>query len=947
MGAAAPLTLLILISVRNGLKNQGSVPAKSEEIIQAGSHVTLKCVGNGTVKWVVQGRENRPTNNDIIQIKTATYGDTRTYRCVYTSPLSTESASVHLFVKDGSNYWNPLQINVLAYEGQDALIPCLLTDPSIPDSAVSLEDADNSGKRLNTSFDAKKGFTIRNVQRDISQISFQCVARVNGNKKISEDLIRINTRTVQIMPTVSLTSYQHIRIQGEIFEATCIAKSNVHSSIKWEGSTKNKITARTEVYYKSDGWITSSKLTMLNVSFEDSGNYTCIARTDGGSNRATGNLQVIEKAFINLSTMKNRSMTLFKGDSVDLPVDVEAYPSQLSWKWLHNNIGYTKNVSSLSTWKDNGPYRKKGTLTLNRLNENEIGTYTLFVNNSKTSASLSFEIKLYSIPVVDMSSYTVNDTQVVSCMSQGFTLPTIEWHQCSNTSCSDEDKVHLSGDQILDVQEDRVISILSPHDNLSNTTVFCTASNIAGNTTAKILFTNTILPSTSESRAEPQQFNLILIGVTGAAVFFLLLSVFFFYKYKQTPKYEIRWQMVQMSEGNQYICIDPTQLPYNEKWEFPRANLQFGKTIGAGAFGKVMEATAFGMGKDDSALRVAVKMLKPSAHTDEKEALMSELKILSHLGNHGNIVNLLGACTSGGPILVITEYCQHGDLLNFMRRKAELMNNMFTAVHTDSNGDYKNMAVDQKYLGSDSGLGSEMKDSYIDMKPISNMGSTPENSLEEVEEDMDDHLPLDLHDLLNFSLQVAQGMSFLASKNCIHRDVAARNVLITHGRVAKICDFGLARDIENDSNYVVKGNARLPVKWMAPESIFDCIYTVQSDVWSYGILLWEIFSLGRSPYPGVIVNRKFYKMIKDGYKMDCPDFAPLDVYRIMKACWDLEPTHRPTFSQITDLINRQMNLITNQEYANIIPDQQAEECTDTKCADSQTPLIKGNNYQFC
>uniref|UniRef100_A0A8C3W3H8 Protein kinase domain-containing protein n=1 Tax=Catagonus wagneri TaxID=51154 RepID=A0A8C3W3H8_9CETA len=142
----------------------------------------------------------------------------------------------------------------------------------------------------------------------------------------------------------------------------------------------------------------------------------------------------------------------------------------------------------------------------------------------------------------------------------------------------------------------------------------------------------------------------------------------------------------------------------------------------------------------------------------------------------------------------------------------------------------------------------------------------------------------------------------VSAPQCIHRDVAARNVLLTSGHVAKIGDFGLARDIMNDSNYIVKGNARLPVKWMAPESIFDCVYTVQSDVWSYGILLWEIFSLGLNPYPGVLVNSKFYKLVKDGYQMAQPAFAPKNMY---VACWALEPTRRPTFQQICSLLQEQ------------------------------------------
>uniref|UniRef100_A0A8D2LVA8 Protein kinase domain-containing protein n=1 Tax=Varanus komodoensis TaxID=61221 RepID=A0A8D2LVA8_VARKO len=153
--------------------------------------------------------------------------------------------------------------------------------------------------------------------------------------------------------------------------------------------------------------------------------------------------------------------------------------------------------------------------------------------------------------------------------------------------------------------------------------------------------------------------------------------------------------------------------------------------------------------------------------------------------------------------------------------------------------------------------------------------------------------------------------------SCIHRDLAARNILLTHGRITKICDFGLARDIRNDSNYVVKGNARLPVKWMAPESIFECVYTFESDVWSYGILLWELFSLGSSPYPGMPVDSKFYKRIKEGYRMFSPEFAPAEIYEIMRSCWDADPVKRPTFKQIVQLIEQQISDTTNHIYSNV------------------------------
>uniref|UniRef100_A0A673BV10 receptor protein-tyrosine kinase n=1 Tax=Sphaeramia orbicularis TaxID=375764 RepID=A0A673BV10_9TELE len=378
------------------------------------------------------------------------------------------------------------------------------------------------------------------------------------------------------------------------------------------------------------------------------------------------------------------------------------------------------------------------------------------------------------------------------------------------------------------------------------------------------------------------------------------------------PKYEIRWKIIESTDGNHYTFVDPTQLPYNQKWEFPRDKLRLGAVLGSGAFGKVVEATAYGLGTDNNVTRVAVKMLKPSAHSEEREALMSELKILSHLGYHDNIVNLLGACTRGGPMLMITEYCCHGDLLNFLRSEAhDFVASILNVGEVTEEVFYKNMTSLNARLRSDSGI--SCSSDYQEMQPVLSPGQTQSGNSVLTHS-------LSVEDLMRFSYQVAQGLDFLSTRNCIHRDVAARNVLLTDRRIAKICDFGLARDIRNDDSYIVQGNARLPVKWMAPESIFECVYTVQSDVWSYGVLLWEIFSLGKSPYPNIAVDTNFYKMIKDGRHMDQPDFAPAEMYKLMTLCWNLEATQRPTFKTIGQLIRRLVPSISDKT-----PHQEDEE----------------------
>ncbi|NXE95456.1 FLT3 kinase, partial [Menura novaehollandiae] len=355
--------------------------------------------------------------------------------------------------------------------------------------------------------------------------------------------------------------------------------------------------------------------------------------------------------------------------------------------------------------------------------------------------------------------------------------------------------------------------------------------------------------------------------------------------------YESQLQMIQMigPSDNEYIYINFREFEYDVKWEFPRENLEFGQVLGSGAFGKVVNATAYGISNAGDSVQVAVKMLKEKPDASEKDALMSELKMMTHIGSHENIVNLLGACTVSGNLKLVLLgkriSCYGGDSTDM---RQFIKQDEFEITQRSQN-------INVTPGSNGAVLFSEEGKRLIDYIFSHSVIIVFIDASTQVDEEEDFNV-LTFEDLLCFSYQVAKGMEFLESKSCIHRDLAARNILVTHGRVVKICDFGLARDVMNDSNYIVRGNARLPVKWMAPESLFERTYTMKSDVWSYGILLWEIFSLGVNPYPGIQVDTNFYKLIQSGFKMDQPYYATKDVYCMMQSCWALDSRKRPSFS---------------------------------------------------
>lgn len=145
---------------------------------------------------------------------------------------------------------------------------------------------------------------------------------------------------------------------------------------------------------------------------------------------------------------------------------------------------------------------------------------------------------------------------------------------------------------------------------------------------------------------------------------------------------------------------------------------------------------------------------------------------------------------------------------------------------------------------------------------------------------------------LDFARHVCKGMVFLETKNFVHRDLAARNVLISEDSIAKVSDFGLTREVISKSE-----GTKLPVKWTSPEALRENKFSNKSDVWSFGILLWEVYSYGRVPYPRVPVE-DVAQHVDKGYRMDSPDGCPENMYRIMHECWQKDPSLRPNFTRI-------------------------------------------------
>ncbi|CAF1971725.1 unnamed protein product [Rotaria magnacalcarata] len=162
-------------------------------------------------------------------------------------------------------------------------------------------------------------------------------------------------------------------------------------------------------------------------------------------------------------------------------------------------------------------------------------------------------------------------------------------------------------------------------------------------------------------------------------------------------------------------------------------------------------------------------------------------------------------------------------------------------------------------------------------------------------------------DLISFTIDTCEGLTYLEQNHIVHRDIAASNVLIADDNTAKISDFGLAKSLETtgkqNGNSTIKEKIKCRTKWTAPEALESKMYTHKSDMWSYGVLLWEIFSYGRCPYPRIPADDVLFNL-KEGYRMEPPDDCPTDIGDIMRQAWHADWNRRPSFHQVLERLKR-------------------------------------------
>ncbi|XP_013391626.1 vascular endothelial growth factor receptor 1 [Lingula anatina] len=660
-----------------------------------------------------------------------------------------------------------------------------------------------------------------------------------------------------------------------------------------------------------------SHRSFLSLNAVESGKFSCRASNKKGTSEST-EIVIVSDAENGFEVVRSSEVHI-EGDM--LTVSCRAAKYWYSDLAVEQENGHPllsdarRRVSNSST-----KYSNEITVTIDSLSLDDTGVIKcVALNSSRIRHTVDADIivlglkaPVFTNPLAGVNTVEASGVYKLECKASGLPIPVITWFKDGKNFSSD---LKRPGVKFSSENTKITIERVSRHDaGLYE----CRATNRAGSIISNLTLQveGDPIPDGIIKRGgllSAQQTGMIVGIVAAVLLLVIIILVICVMRRKKKQRKELPLLMDYLQDQprhdfNPDIPIDEQTecLAYDPKWEFPKERLKLGMVIGQGAFGRVVKAEAMGINDTEGPTPVAIKMVKDCYDSSQIKSLISELKVMIHLGHHLNILNVLGAVTKNirqGEFYVIMEFCTFGNLRSYLiqnrSRFVDTMNQLTLAnegylepvsiTGPSSTGSAQNTLTGINSRDSvrggasltDPGAASvtaitETTGGTVAAENYSNMKKEAAADGEDSAQSIKKEPILTSKDLVCFAFQIARGMDYLHSKK-----------------------------------------APEPIKWLALESLLDKIFTPKSDVWSFGVLLWEIFTMGSTPYPGLELNETFVDKLKAGYRMQRPPKASAEIYEWMLDCWHPEAEERPSAAELAERFGDLLQHDTKQYYLDL------------------------------
>ncbi|XP_059838620.1 inactive tyrosine-protein kinase 7-like isoform X2 [Hypanus sabinus] len=599
--------------------------------------------------------------------------------------------------------------------------------------------------------------------------------------------------------------------------------------------------------------LANGTLRINNVEVYDGTLYKCQSSTPAGYIEGYARVQVLEKLKFTPTPQQHQCMELNKDMTIQCSATGREKPA----------IRWSKSDGSHIS-----PHirQKAGLLHFTNVTKDDAGQYTCIASNSQGEIKASVRLIVAVLPKFKMEPENTTVYQgyiaVLNCQATGEPQPNIHWKVKEKILDSNK------GSQRVRKMDNGslVIYDVNAEDTGKYTCIAGNNCNIQHRDAFLYVVEKPAAHGDEDKQHTPYKMIQTIGLSVGAAVAYIInvLGLMFYCKKRrkakrlnkgpegEEPEMEVlnggtvqqNGQLTaEIQEEASINNITMTVVPnkrhsVHDKLHFPRANLQTITTLGKGEYGEVFLAKAKGIDKGEPETVVLVKSLTTRDEQLQLE-FRREFEMFGKM-NHSNVVRLLGLCREMEPQYMITEYVDLGDLKQFLRI----------------------------VKGSEEKIKSQ---------------------------------PLNLKQKVHICTQVAQGMEYLSNHRFVHKDLAARNCLISAQRQVKVAALGLSKDVYNSEYYHFR-QAWIPLRWMPAEAIFEDDFSTKSDVWSFGVLVWEIFSQGELPFSNLSDDEVLTGVQNNKIKLSAPECCPSKLHKLMQHCWAASPKDRPSFSEIANTL---------------------------------------------